>query len=197
MAVFLNELLDRCLRLIAASLWAAVCTSGFLPPRPLTPSTASCAVFGQSTWSQALDGRLKAFRTWLQRETLHASPRLSASTFIATLRSNEDRRSAQLRGVNDAQDTSRILIHTLAAEPPGSSLRRGRMRLPPCKRAAPEDACLDLCSEDQEASNSTSTFTCHFLQSAFQLFPAPLIAQTVVCVPPSLDSLKVWQLQSA
>lgn len=52
MAVFLNELLDRCFRLIAASLWVAVCTSGFLPPRLLTPSTASNAVFGQSTRSQ-------------------------------------------------------------------------------------------------------------------------------------------------
>lgn len=46
MAVFLNELLERGFRLIAASLWAAVCTSGFLLPRPLTPSTASNAVFG-------------------------------------------------------------------------------------------------------------------------------------------------------
>lgn len=142
MAVSLNELLERSFRLIAASLWAAVGTSGFLLPRPLTPSTASNAVFGRSSWSQALDGRLKAFCTWLQREMLHARPRLSASTFTATRRSNEDRRSAQLRGVNDVRDTSRILIHTLAAEPPGSSLRRGRMRLPPCKRAAPDDALM-------------------------------------------------------
>lgn len=144
------------------------------------------------------DRRLKAFCIWLQRETLGARPRRSASTFTATLRSNEDLRSAQPGRVNDVQDARRILIHTLAAEPPGSSLRWGRMRLLRCKRAAPEDTLMkfgEMCFLKIRRPLTAPLHSHVICPKAFQVISCSTNCSDS-CVP-SLDSLKVWQLQSA
>lgn len=127
--------------MIAASFWSAIRTSRFLLPCLRTPATALMDFLDSPPAVKRWTGdKRRSASGFKGRRCAH--PRRSASTFTTTLRSNEHLRSAQLRRVNDVQHASRILIHTLAAEAPGSSLHWSRMHLLWCKRAAPEGSLM-------------------------------------------------------